>query len=255
MEKKIGRNEPCPCGSGKKFKNCHLGREEELFFIQTEMMKKEVAQKITALPEADYGRAKEIAEALNIQELTGNTDITGIKFVDFNEYVALESFGKGNLEEKHYECGGLIVNPMKTEDIDTKNIYIAITPNINDSSLIHELAHVLDFLGGSGLLPGSTFQISLKTGIPMEHLDHLKEFADWLDYLKNRFHIELDAEDRIISYLNEHHMLIGVSLLKKQDIKGLASQSKKMLDFLMAHKAEINGLIRDRLGYLESASP
>jgi SWIM/SEC-C metal-binding protein len=21
-EKKVGRNEPCPCGSGKKFKNC-----------------------------------------------------------------------------------------------------------------------------------------------------------------------------------------------------------------------------------------
>jgi preprotein translocase subunit SecA len=27
VEKKIGRNEPCPCGSGKKYKNCH-GREE-----------------------------------------------------------------------------------------------------------------------------------------------------------------------------------------------------------------------------------
>jgi len=23
---KIGRNEPCPCGSGKKYKNCHLGQ-------------------------------------------------------------------------------------------------------------------------------------------------------------------------------------------------------------------------------------
>jgi len=23
VEKKIGRNDPCPCGSGKKFKNCH----------------------------------------------------------------------------------------------------------------------------------------------------------------------------------------------------------------------------------------
>ena len=23
---KVGRNDPCPCGSGKKFKNCH-GRE------------------------------------------------------------------------------------------------------------------------------------------------------------------------------------------------------------------------------------
>lgn len=22
-EKKVGRNEPCPCGSGKKYKNCH----------------------------------------------------------------------------------------------------------------------------------------------------------------------------------------------------------------------------------------
>ena len=22
-DRKIGRNEPCPCGSGKKFKNCH----------------------------------------------------------------------------------------------------------------------------------------------------------------------------------------------------------------------------------------
>ena len=23
IRKKIGRNEPCPCGSGKKYKNCH----------------------------------------------------------------------------------------------------------------------------------------------------------------------------------------------------------------------------------------
>ena len=22
-ERKVGRNEPCPCGSGKKFKQCH----------------------------------------------------------------------------------------------------------------------------------------------------------------------------------------------------------------------------------------
>jgi len=28
-EFKIGRNEPCWCGSGKKFKKCHMGREKE----------------------------------------------------------------------------------------------------------------------------------------------------------------------------------------------------------------------------------
>lgn len=24
--RKIGRNEPCPCGSGKKFKKCHISK-------------------------------------------------------------------------------------------------------------------------------------------------------------------------------------------------------------------------------------
>lgn len=27
--RKIGRNEPCPCGSGLKFKKCHIGYENE----------------------------------------------------------------------------------------------------------------------------------------------------------------------------------------------------------------------------------
>ena len=25
--KKPGRNDPCPCGSGKKYKHCHLGKD------------------------------------------------------------------------------------------------------------------------------------------------------------------------------------------------------------------------------------
>ena len=28
MGKKIGRNDPCPCGSGKKYKKCCLGKED-----------------------------------------------------------------------------------------------------------------------------------------------------------------------------------------------------------------------------------
>jgi preprotein translocase subunit SecA len=30
---RIGRNDPCPCGSGKKFKHCHEGREAELLAL------------------------------------------------------------------------------------------------------------------------------------------------------------------------------------------------------------------------------
>ncbi len=29
MEEKIGRNDPCPCGSGKKYKNCCLSKNQE----------------------------------------------------------------------------------------------------------------------------------------------------------------------------------------------------------------------------------
>jgi hypothetical protein len=27
MKKELGRNDPCHCGSGKKYKNCHMGTE------------------------------------------------------------------------------------------------------------------------------------------------------------------------------------------------------------------------------------
>jgi preprotein translocase subunit SecA len=28
-ERKIGRNEPCPCGSGKKYKHCHGALQQQ----------------------------------------------------------------------------------------------------------------------------------------------------------------------------------------------------------------------------------
>jgi hypothetical protein len=251
---KIGRNEACPCGSGKKFKNCHLGREEEMWVIQTHIMQKENAQKITALPEVNYGRSKEFAEGIVIDEMTGSSGFLGIKFIDFDAYVKLESFDKGNLSDVHHKCGAIIVNPKKTENADANYVYVAITPDIDDSSLIHELAHVLDFLGGSGLLPGNAFELSAVTRIPMDHLDHLKEYGDWLDYLKNHFAIELNAEDTIISYLNHYDMLIEASLLKNQDIGALVARSRKMMAFLVKHKHEIDELIKDRIGYLGSTS-
>lgn len=252
--RKIGRNEPCPCGSGKKFKHCHLGREEELSVIQTDGMAMETAQSITALPRVDYGRSKEFGEVIGFKELTGNSRFSGIKFIDFDAYVELESFDKGNLTRLQHKCGALIVNPKKTEIADAGNIYMAITPDIDSSSLIHELAHILDFLGGSGLLPGSALEISIATRIPMDHLDHLKEYGNWLDYLADTLSVEFNAEDMIISYLNKHDMLIASSLLKSKDIDGLIARSEKMSAFLVKNKNAINELIKERIGYLGGSS-
>ena len=33
---KVGRNEPCPCGSGKKFKKCHEAQPDELATVLAE---------------------------------------------------------------------------------------------------------------------------------------------------------------------------------------------------------------------------
>jgi len=249
---KPGRNDPCPCGSGKKFKHCHLGREEELLVIQTEKLKQRVAGRITALPQVDYGRAPELARSVDIQELTGNSNFSGIRFIDFSAYVALESFDKGRLKNVNQRAAALTVNPEKTQSSDPDHIYLAVTPEVHDSTLIHELAHVLTFLGPHGLLPGSTYQLGLQTGIPTDHLDHPKEFGDWLHYLKERFDIELDAEDAIVSYLHRNDMLIESELIKSKDAFRLTVRSRAILEFLEKHRDEIDGLIQNRIGYAGS---
>lgn len=35
MDYKVGRNDPCPCGSGKKYKNCHYGKELKKTYTQS----------------------------------------------------------------------------------------------------------------------------------------------------------------------------------------------------------------------------
>ena len=50
-----GRNDPCPCGSGKKFKVCHLGREQELIAL---LAKKPAAQPVAQDTRVARGKQK-----------------------------------------------------------------------------------------------------------------------------------------------------------------------------------------------------
>lgn len=47
---KVGRNDPCPCGSGKKYKKCHLATDEE----KESAARKDLAQTVTALDDEDF---------------------------------------------------------------------------------------------------------------------------------------------------------------------------------------------------------
>jgi len=247
---KIGRNAPCPCGSGKKFKHCHMGREDEIFPDGMSEISVEMSLKITRLPAVNDSRCREMIDLLPIETLTGKK--IGVKFIDLAAYHALgihsgSPFGRGK-----GGTGGVLVNPLKTAKGDPNNLYVALSPRITDSALVHQLAHVLDYLGGSGLMPGFAKPLSFDLEIPVEHLEHPHEFGYWLSFLKEKFHVQLDADDTIIQYLYENGMLIKGELIGRQDRFLLKSKSETILKFLHERSAEIDAMIRERHGYIGS---
>jgi len=206
--KKLRRNDPCPCGSGKKFKHCHLGREDELWSPGIEGFTEEQSEMITSLPQVWFGRSREFMDQLDPGALTGTT--MGIRFVDLRSYLQLGVSGRNSAAEDAGGSGGLMVNVFKTRLTDPENVYLALSPRIGDSALIHQLSHALDFMGGSGLMPGLCRALSYDLGIPSEHLDHPAEFADWYRLLAEKFEIRPDADDAIILFLAKHKKLIFV---------------------------------------------
>ena len=93
--------------------------------------------------------------------------------------------------------------------------------------------------------------------------DHLEELILQDDARLHFLQVDLDrrlgpaqhdAEDEIISYLNEHKMLLEAALIKGRDTRKLVSQSRKMIDFLRKHRDGINERIKDRAGFVGTTS-
>jgi len=245
---KIGRNELCPCGSGKKFKKCHLGREDELM----KLLPEGAGDDIVDLPEVSYGRSAEIMSGLDFPKLT-KTDI-GVRLIDLQTYLKLGLDSKEIPPNLDSASAGQMINPFKTMKADPDHIYVAITPKISGSTLIHQLAHALDYLNGSKVNPGLARPLSLELELPLELLEHPREFGDWLEFLRNEFAVELDAEDTIVSFLHGKGFLISGEVLKSGDHDALEAQVRRAVDFLRESQPEINGLIENRVGYISPAA-
>lgn len=247
---KIGRNEPCPCGSGKKFKNCHIGREDEIIHDSMDQFSEEMSAKITGLKAVFYGRSKEMLDALDIRALTGSD--MGIKFIDLIEYQRLDFLGRKKSQDDKDSKGGVIVNFLKTQKTDPDNVYIAISKYIGDNVLIHQLAHALDFFRGSNLTQGIATPLAFELGIPVEQLEHPHEFGYWLTFLQEKFNVQLDADDTIISFLYKNDMLFKGEDIAKQNAFVLGTKSERILKFLSEKSAEIDALICELPGYIGS---
>ena len=249
MMAKIGRNDPCPCGSGKKFKKCHMDREGELPVEGLgEPTLEEMAERITSLPAVHYGRSRELLDGLDIPALTGQS--IGIRFVDLKAYDDLNIFGNINPKASEGKSGGIFINLYKTVKADPDHIYLAISQNIDDSTLAHEIAHVLDYLGGSKLVPGTLAPLSMELGVPVDHLEHPHEYGYWLDYLVRTFDIQLDADDAIIAHLYGKGLLLKGKEIQANNGLIIRSKSDGMLKYMSAHSEEIDSLIKDLPGYI-----
>lgn len=243
---KVGRNDPCPCGSGKKFKKCHMGREHELpLETSEEPSLEEMGAAIVSLPQVSYGRSKEMADALDIQMLTGSS--MGIKWVDLEAYGEL-SFESGGFSGRGR--GAVLVNLHKTLNADSRNLYIAVSRDIEDGTLVHQLAHALDFLGGSKLFPGTLEPLAYELNIPVEHLEHPEEFGYWQDFLVKKFTVRPDADDAVIAYLYRNQLLIKGREIHEKNAFVLRSKSERILRYLGDHSDEVDALIRHLPGYI-----
>jgi len=223
-----------------------MGHEGDLIIEKIKAGNSEIEEKLVTLPEVYYGRSKEILEKLRISQLA--EEKIGIKFIDLNDYLRL--IGATQELPGEDSSASQIVNIYKTRKIDPDHIYIAVTPAINDSSLIHQIAHVLCFLKDAVPLPGTHAELSEKTGIPLAQLDHSQEFGRWLEFLKREFKVELDAEDTIVAFLKDKNILLSGEEITGNDLQKLIARSAEIFAVLQECREEIDDLIKEREGYI-----
>ncbi len=241
----IGRNDPCPCGSGQKFKRCHMGREKDLVTDKLAQDPAQVALAITKLPACQHPRAAEMAASLQITSPAGKA--LTIKLVDLGAYAQLQT---GAQDAPRGGSGGVLINPNKTRVLDPEHIYIALSRDADDSTVIHQLAHAVDMITGSCLPPGKAAELAQQSGVPSEFLEHPQEFGDKLMELATEFGVELDAEDEIVAFLAERQMLLPGRLIAKAETAELVAEAEKSLRLLTDSKDEINARIENRAGYV-----
>ncbi len=248
--KNVGHNEPCPCGSGKKYKHCHLGRESEIIDARVNLDVVEAAERIRGLPPADHSRAALMAATLELVD-RGNKPVT-IELVDLEAYQALNLGGAG---ERTAAIGGMVINPAKTEKLAPQSVYLALSPRIGDAELVHLFAHVVDLVMGSRLPLGRGLELAARFELPLEFLEHCQEFGDALVQLAERFAVQLDADNEVIAFLARARMLLPGAVLAAGDRGVLERGVSAALMFLKDHQADLDALLRSRPGYTGASAP
>jgi len=241
------RNDPCPCGSGKKFKRCHMGMEGELLRALEKRFNPdpaEAARRIMDLPPCDHPRAREMADQLELVSAAGRK--IKLKLVDLAAYLALDFVSASASAD---EVGGIFINPVRTRTLMPDHLYLALSPRADQSTVMHQLAHIADFVSGSHMHPGLGSERAQNAGVPAELMEHPQEFGDTLMEMSQRLGVELDAEDEIVAFLARKKMLLPARLIVEGKPEELTGQAEVSVRFLQSSREEIDAIIKNRKGY------
>ncbi|MCB2227105.1 MAG: SEC-C domain-containing protein [Desulfarculaceae bacterium] len=241
----IGRNDLCPCGSGKKFKRCHMGREKDIVTDRLTQDPGQIALAITKLPACDHPRAAEMVADFSLTSPGGKT--IRVKLVDLVSYAQLQA---GAADAPRSTSGGVLINPHKTRVLDPTHVYLALSKDADDSLIIHQLAHAADLICGSSLPPGKAVALSRETNVPSELFEHPQEFGEELLALSEKYGVELDAEDEIVAFLARRKMLLPGRLIAEGNSSELIAAAEKTMRVLQESRDEIDARIKNRTGYV-----
>jgi hypothetical protein len=227
-----------------------MGKENELHPAARpdELSLDEMGARIRALPEVSHGKSRSMADALDLKALTGED--VGLRFVGLESYAALDLFGRSQASSSPGSGGGVFINPFKTVRSDPSHLYLAISEDIDEAALVHQLAHVLAYLGDSGHAPGTLDALSFELGIPVLHLEHSEEFGRWLEYLRDKFGVQLDADDTIILFLYHQGMLMKGGEIEERNGLVLKAKSDRIFLFLSERSEVIDSLVKSLPGYI-----
>ncbi len=110
MKRKIGRNEPCWCGSGKKFKHCHLRRADQPPPNMGEIIsalsgREHLKTKICFHPESPGGCSRGVIRAHTVQRAGGRTAIARDNHVYHFQGSATRAAKSGGLDFRPESIG------------------------------------------------------------------------------------------------------------------------------------------------------
>lgn len=161
MNKKIGRNEPCPCGSGKKYKKCHGAQEPILSQAEMNTELNRIHQSILSFANATEGKIKEQIHVYDNSEIKKHKEIhdiflTGLSLWIFTQLNFLTQ--KNTMLESFFNIIAPKTHPQIRRVLEK---WLAAKPSIYEVASVHTKNKQVTLLD---VLSKEEYQIPLKTG-------------------------------------------------------------------------------------------